>query len=82
MSIGINAANTETLGKLPSSDSVLFGQCMDVAGFVPYYLRKCLHANTKNTLAWAFLQQLNEGSVELDLNESSSEVSKGVKQVR
>lgn len=73
MMVGLKVADTRALGKMPGTESTLYEWCLEAAGFVPYYLRRCSHAAARNALAWAFLMQLNQGS---------SHVSSGVKQVR
>lgn len=68
MLFGAKMADVNSLRDIPNTNRTISERCMQVAGFVPYYLLRVQHSNAKNAFTWAFLLRLNEGSAEVPLS--------------
>eukprot|EP00752_Nemacystus_decipiens_P018246 g16374.t1 len=65
MVVGAKLADMASLKGTPTTEETVSEMCMELAGFVPYYLRKMKHSQARNAFVWAFTLRLCQGSEEV-----------------
>eukprot|EP00903_Cladosiphon_okamuranus_P005778 g5726.t1 len=65
MLIGAKLADRASLKNTPTEEQTVSEKCMELAGFVPYYLLKMKHSQARNAFVWAFTLRVCQGSEEV-----------------
>ncbi|CBJ25934.1 probable fusion protein [Ectocarpus siliculosus] len=65
MIIGAKLADRASLKNTPTAEQLVAQKCMELAGFVPYYLVQMKHSQARNAFVWAFTLRLCQGSEEV-----------------